>query len=272
MATEEMNVFNSVEEATEAIEEVVTDCEELEALDGVEKTSDKLLRKCAEAKDACVDLAKKGFDASKTGVTVAKDVCVDLAKKGFDASKTGVTVAKDVCVDLAKKGFDATKTGVTVAKDVCVDLAKKGFGASKTGVTVAKDACVGAAKKGFGASKTGVTVAKDACVGAAKKSAGVAKKGVASAKNGVLTAKTACVEKTKAVKEKMQEMDYNPHFKQTRVYKLEMFRKAGDTEPVDTVELTDEKEFSLVSLAAATGAVIALSVTAGILAAKLLDD
>ena len=228
MATEEMNVFNSVEEATEAIEEVVTDCEELEALDGVEKTSDKLLRKCAEAKDACVDLAKKGFDATKTGVTVAKDVCVDLAKKGFSASKTGVTVAKD--------------------------------------------ACVGAAKKGFGASKTGVTVAKDACVGAAKKSAGVAKKGVASAKNGVLTAKTACVEKTKAVKEKMQEMDYNPHFKQTRVYKLEMFRKAGDTEPVDTVELTDEKEFSLVSLAAATGAVIALSVTAGILAAKLLDD
>ena len=72
MATEEMNAINSVEEAADALDEALAvECEELEALDGAEKTSDKLSRKYAEIKTACTDAAKKGLDAAKAGTIIA---------------------------------------------------------------------------------------------------------------------------------------------------------------------------------------------------------
>ncbi len=196
------------EELPDSLEEIVEETyEEIEEADEAAETKrEKLLRKCAEVKNRCVDGAKAGYGAAKNGVGIAKDRCVDVAKSG---------------IGVAKRGVDAAKNGVGIAKDHCVDGAKAGYSAVK---------------------------------------------------NGCGTAKTRCVNTAKTIAAKAKAIDCNPHFKQTRTYKLEMLGNEENAEPVETLELSNEKEFSLRSLAIASGVVIALTITAGVLVGTLLDD
>jgi hypothetical protein len=169
---------------------------------------------------------------------------VNLAKNGAKGAKKGVLVATDCCVNLAKNGAKGAKKGVLVATDCCVNLAKNGAKGAKKGVLVATDCCVGLAKSGASATKKGVLIATDRCVSGAK---------------------------TVAAKAKV--LKSNPKFKQTRTYKLEMLSENENGEPIDSIEICDEKQFSTRSLIIASAAVVAVTATvAGIIIATTLDD
>ncbi|MBE6588872.1 MAG: hypothetical protein E7643_01715 [Ruminococcaceae bacterium] len=69
----------------------------------------------------------------------------------------------------------------------------------------------------------------------------------------------------------LKDCDYNPHFKQIRSYRLEVYRKADDEEPIDEFELSDVKSFSARSLAIACGLTVALTAVTGLIVNKLFD-
>ena len=63
----------------------------------------------------------------------------------------------------------------------------------------------------------------------------------------------------------MKETNYNPYIKQTRTYKLEIFRNCNDEEPIDVYETTDVKSFSAKALAVAgTAAMLLMFATNGV--------
>lgn len=64
--------------------------------------------------------------------------------------------------------------------------------------------------------------------------------------------------------------DYNPYFKQTRTYKLEIYRNCNEAEPIDVYETTDVKCFSARALAVAGAAAALLAVGTNCVVKKLL--
>lgn len=158
-------------------------------------------------------------------------------------------VSEEICEDADAATEDAETKRAKILrkcaqlKNRCVDGAKTYYGATKARCAEVKGHCVEKAKSGYGAAKVYCG-----------------------------TAKTRCVDKAKSIAAKAKAYDYNPHFKQTRTYKLEMLPAAKDAEPVDTFEISDEKEFSARSLAIAGGVVIAVTAVTGILIGTLLDD
>lgn len=75
-------------------------------------------------------------------------------------------------------------------------------------------------------------------------------------------AKSACKETAERIARDLKETDYNPYFKRTKTYKLEVYRQAGDETPIDTFECTDTKAFSAKALAIAGAATAVLAVIA----------
>lgn len=83
-------------------------------------------------------------------------------------------------------------------------------------------------------------------------------------------AKDACCGSVARVARTLKECNYNPYIKQTRTYKLEIYRNCNEEEPVDSYETTDVKSFSACALAVATAATAALVIATKCVAQKLL--
>lgn len=83
--------------------------------------------------------------------------------------------------------------------------------------------------------------------------------------------KSRCCGTVGRIASDLRECDYNPYFKETRSYKLEVYRNATDEELIDEIEISDEKCFSARSLAIAGGVVLTLVLATKIIADKLLD-
>ena len=83
-------------------------------------------------------------------------------------------------------------------------------------------------------------------------------------------AKDACCGSVSRVARVLKESNYNPYIKQTRTYKLEIFRNCNEDEPIDSYETTDVKSFSACALAVATAATAALVIATKCVAKKLI--
>ena len=85
--------------------------------------------------------------------------------------------------------------------------------------------------------------------------------------------KNACCGFIDRMARDLKECNYNPYIKQTRTYKLEVFRSANETdEPIDVYETTDEKAFSARSLLIAGAATAVMVLVTGGIVKKLLDN
>ncbi|MBQ9774144.1 MAG: hypothetical protein IJW30_05720 [Clostridia bacterium] len=82
-------------------------------------------------------------------------------------------------------------------------------------------------------------------------------------------AKQACCGSIARVARNLRESNYNPYIKQTRTYKLEIYRNCNEDEPIDVYETVDEKSFSACALAVATAATAALVIATKCIAKKL---
>ncbi len=71
-------------------------------------------------------------------------------------------------------------------------------------------------------------------------------------------AKAACCGTIDRIARDLKETNYNPYIKQTRTYKLEIYRDCNDEEPIDVYETVDTKSFSAKALALATVSAAAL--------------
>lgn len=77
--------------------------------------------------------------------------------------------------------------------------------------------------------------------------------------------KAACCGTIDRIAHDLKETNYNPYIKQTRTYKLEIFRNCNDEEPIDVYETTDVKSFSAKALAVAgTAAMLLMFATNGV--------
>ena len=77
--------------------------------------------------------------------------------------------------------------------------------------------------------------------------------------------KAACCGTIDRIAHDLKETNYNPYIKQTRTYKLEIFRNCNDEEPIDVYETTDVKSYSAKALAVAgTAAMLLMFATNGI--------
>ncbi len=83
-------------------------------------------------------------------------------------------------------------------------------------------------------------------------------------------AKNACCGSVARVARVLKESNYNPYIKQTRTYKLEIYRNCNEEEPIDSYEATDVKSFSACALAVATAATAALVIATKCIAKKLI--
>lgn len=63
--------------------------------------------------------------------------------------------------------------------------------------------------------------------------------------------KNSCRDTADRIVNDLKECDYNPYFKQTRTYKLEVYRNCNEETPIDVYETTDVKSFSARALAVA---------------------
>ncbi len=63
--------------------------------------------------------------------------------------------------------------------------------------------------------------------------------------------KDSCRNTADRIAKDLKECDYNPYFKQTRTYKLEVYRNCNEETPIDVYETTDVKSFSARALAVA---------------------
>ena len=82
--------------------------------------------------------------------------------------------------------------------------------------------------------------------------------------------KASCRNTADRIINDLKECDYNPYFKQTRTYKLEIYRNCNEEEPIDVYETTDVKCFSARALAVASAAAALLAVGTNCLVKKLL--
>ena len=80
--------------------------------------------------------------------------------------------------------------------------------------------------------------------------------------------KACCCGTAGRIANDLKDCNYNPYFRETRSYRLEVYRNATDEEPIDEFEITDTKAFSARSLAIAGGLILALGIAAGIAAGK----
>ncbi len=77
--------------------------------------------------------------------------------------------------------------------------------------------------------------------------------------------KAACCGTIDRIAHDLKETNYNPYIKQTRTYKLEIFRNCNDEEPIDVYETTDVKSYSAKALVVAgTAAMLLMFATNGI--------
>ena len=83
-------------------------------------------------------------------------------------------------------------------------------------------------------------------------------------------AKAACCGSIARVARTLKETNYNPYIKQTRSYKVEIYRDCTEEELVDSYETTDVKSFSACALAVATAATAALVIATKCVAKKLI--
>ncbi len=83
-------------------------------------------------------------------------------------------------------------------------------------------------------------------------------------------AKAACMGTIDRIARDLKETNYNPYFKQTRTYKLEIYRNCNDEEPIDVYETVDTKSFSARAFAVATVAAAALVVATNGVVKKIL--
>ena len=82
--------------------------------------------------------------------------------------------------------------------------------------------------------------------------------------------KASCRNTADRIINDLKECDYNPYFKQTRTYKLEIYRNCNEDEPIDVYETTDVKCFSGRALAIASAAAALLAVGTNCIVKKLL--
>jgi len=82
--------------------------------------------------------------------------------------------------------------------------------------------------------------------------------------------KASCRNTADRIINDLKECDYNPYFKQTRTYKLEIYRNCNEEEPIDVYETTDVKCFSARALAVAGTAAALLAVGTNCIVKKLL--
>ncbi len=82
--------------------------------------------------------------------------------------------------------------------------------------------------------------------------------------------KCACAGTIERIARDLKETNYNPYFKQTRTYKLEIYRNCNEEEPIDVYETVDEKAFSARALVAATAASALLMVATKQVVKKIL--
>lgn len=81
--------------------------------------------------------------------------------------------------------------------------------------------------------------------------------------------KELCAKTANRIADDWRETNGNPYIRQTHTYKVEVFRKPGDTTPVDTFQMTDVKSYSLRALALATGIAAVLFCASGNIVKKL---
>ena len=84
--------------------------------------------------------------------------------------------------------------------------------------------------------------------------------------------KAACRGSIARLARDLKEANYNPYIKQTRTYKLEIYRNCNESEPIDAYETTDVKSFSACALAVATVATAALVIATKCIAEKLIKE
>lgn len=82
--------------------------------------------------------------------------------------------------------------------------------------------------------------------------------------------KELCLKTANRLADDWRETNGNPYIRQTHTYKVEVFRKPGDTTPVDTFQMTDVKSYSLRALALATGIATVLFCASGNIVKKLI--
>ena len=82
--------------------------------------------------------------------------------------------------------------------------------------------------------------------------------------------KNACCSTAERIARDLKETNYNPYFRQTRTYKLEVFRDCNDETPVDVYETTDVKSFSARALVVAGTAAMLLTYATNCVLKKIL--
>ncbi len=82
--------------------------------------------------------------------------------------------------------------------------------------------------------------------------------------------KAACCGTIDRIARDLKETNFNPYIKQTRTYKLEIYRTCNDEEPIDVYETTDVKSYSARAMVVATAAAAALMFATDRLVKKLL--
>lgn len=82
--------------------------------------------------------------------------------------------------------------------------------------------------------------------------------------------KAACCGTIDRIARDLKETKFNPYIKQTRTYKLEIYRTCNDEEPIDVYETTDVKSYSARAMVVATAAAAALMFATDRLVKKLL--
>ena len=80
----------------------------------------------------------------------------------------------------------------------------------------------------------------------------------------------ACCGTIDRIARDLKETNFNPYIKQTRTYKLEIYRTCNDEEPIDVYETTDVKSYSARAMVVATAAAAALMFATDRLVKKLL--
>ena len=82
--------------------------------------------------------------------------------------------------------------------------------------------------------------------------------------------KAACCDTIDRIVYDLKETNFNPYIKQTRITRVEIFRNAGDEQPIDTFENTDVKSYSAKALMVASAAAALLVVASNGIVKKFL--
>ncbi len=82
--------------------------------------------------------------------------------------------------------------------------------------------------------------------------------------------KAACCGTIDRIARDLKETNYNPYIKQTRTYKLEIYRNCNDEEPIDVYETVDVKSYSARAMVVASAAAAALMFATNRVVKKLL--